>query len=309
MSDEELFAVKGGVSAEGANLEVKAGRALPGVLARVFPKTAARRHATSLIASSILAKIARSEVLSSSDVAYALEVFGEAEAKWIRRREIAERALKVVEALPKRTLPSIEDCGTGASSGTCGETAEDWINKFWNDAGLVSDEMLQEIYARILAQEGIAPGSCSMRTLLVLRYLDHRTASLFAMIAPYVMSYNWIPNDPDLLTRFGIKYGHIFELDSAGLVDSLVTWGGRALMLTNAKGLTVSAYLLRGPGCELANVAEVDRNPAYFFRVANWLKSKRANLELAWAELPFRTWVGSVESLQWMPVPPPDEHG
>jgi hypothetical protein len=54
MSDEELFAVKGGVSAEGANLEVRAGRSLPGFLAWMFPGAAARRHATSLIASSVL---------------------------------------------------------------------------------------------------------------------------------------------------------------------------------------------------------------------------------------------------------------
>jgi hypothetical protein len=288
----------------------------------MFPRAAARRDATSLIAGSILDKIARHEALDASDVAYAREVLGEPESKWIRRQQIAAKALKVVEALPKLALPPIGDAGTGAPSGDSGTTADDWINKFWDDAGLVSDEMLQEIYARILAQEGITPGSCSMRTLLVLRYLDHRTASLFAMIAPYVMSYNWIPNDPDLLTRFGISYGHLFELDGAGLVDcntlttttlemerSIVTWGGRALMLNNAKGLTVSAYLLRGPGRELANVAEVDRNPDYFFRVANWLKSKRANLELAWAELPFRTWVGSIEQLQWMPVPPHDAAG
>jgi hypothetical protein len=322
MSDEELFAVKGGVSAEGANLEVRAGRSLPGFLARVFPGAAARRHATSLIAGSILDKIARSEALTSSDVAYARETFGEAEAKWMRRQEIAAKTLKVVEAIPKRALPPIEDAGSGAPSGGSDRTAEDWISKFWDDAGLVSDEMLQEIYARILAQESIAPGSCSMRTLLALRYLDHKTANLFAMIAPYVMSYNWIPNDPDILTKFGVTYGQIFELDSAGLVDSyslttttfsvdqsIITWGGRVLMLNKAKDLTVPAYLLRGPGRELARVAEVDQNPAYFFRVANWLKSKRANLELAWAELPFPTWVGSMAALQWMPVPPSDAPG
>jgi hypothetical protein len=271
-----------------------------------------------LIASSILDKIARSEPLSSSDAAYAREVFGEPEAKWMRRQEIAAKTLKVVEALPKRALPPIEDAGTGAPNGGASRTAEDWINKFWDDAGLVSDEMLQEIYARILAQESIAPGSCSMRTLLALRYLDHKTANLFAMIAPYVMSDRWIPNDPDILTRFGVTYDQLFELDGAGLVDSyslttttysvdqvLITWGGRVLMLNKAKDLTIPAYLLRGPGRELAKVAEVDHNPIYFFRVANWLKSKRVNLELAWAELPFPTWVGSIAELQWMPVPLP----
>jgi hypothetical protein len=151
-----------------------------------------------------------------------------------------------------------------------------------------------------------------MRTLLALRYLDHKTANLFAMIAPYVMSDAWIPNDTNLQTTFGITYGQIFELDDAGLVDSyslttttfegdpsIVRWGGRALRLNNAAGLTVPAYLLKRAGCELAKVAQVDRNPAYFFRVANWLKSKRANLEMAWTEDPPVN-----EALQWMPVPP-----
>jgi hypothetical protein len=143
MSDEELFAVKGGVSAEGANLEVRAGSSLPGFLAWMFPGAAARRQAKSLIASSVLDKIARSEVLSAQDVSYAREVFGEAEAKWIRRQEIAAKTQKVIEALPQLALPPIEDAGTGAPSGGAGKTADDWINKFWDDAGLVSDEMLR----------------------------------------------------------------------------------------------------------------------------------------------------------------------
>jgi hypothetical protein len=322
MSDEELFAVKGGVSVEGANLEVRAGRSFPRFLARMFPRAAARRDATSLIASSILDKIARREALDASDVAYAREILGEPESKWIRRQQIAAKTMKVVEALPKLALPPIEDAGTGAPSGDSGKTADDWINKFWDDAGLVADEMLQEIYARILAQESIAPGSCSMRTLLALRYLDHKTANLFAMIAPYVMGYEWIPNDLDLLTRFGVTHGQLLELDDAGLINSdsiktltlstdlsFIRWGGRALMLNKAKDLTFPAYLLRSPGRELARVAQVDQNPAYFFRVANWLKSKRTDLELAWAELPFPRWVGSTEALQWMQVPPPDAPG
>jgi hypothetical protein len=80
-------------------------------------------------------------------------------------------------------------------------------------------------------------------------------------------------------------------------------------MLNKAKDLTFPAYLLRSPGRELARVAQVDQNPAYFFRVANWLKSKRTDLELAWAELPFPRWVGSTEALQWMQVPPPNAPG
>ena len=77
------------------------------------------------------------------------------------------------------------------------------------------------------------------------------------MIAPYVMGYEWIPNDLDLLTRFGVTYDQLFELDGAGLVDSyslttttysvdqvLITWGGRVLMLNKAKILFHSVSYL-----------------------------------------------------------------
>jgi hypothetical protein len=157
-----------------------------------------------------------------------------------------------------------------------------------------------------------------MRTLLALRYLDHKTANLFAMIAPYVMGYEWIPNDLDLLTSSGVTHGQLLALDDADFINSdsmktltltteqsFIRWGARVLMLNKAKDLTLPAYLLRGAGRELARVAQVDQNPVYFFRVANWLKSKRTELELTWAELPFPMWVGSISALQWMPVPPP----
>src|ERR1017187_1210547 len=112
-----------------------------------------------------------------------------------------------------------------------------------------------EIYARILAQESIAPGSCSMRTLLALRYLDHKTANLFAMIAPYVMGYEWIPNDLDLLTSSGVTHAQLLALDDADFINSdsmktltltteqsFIRWGARVLMLNKAKDLTLPAY-------------------------------------------------------------------
>lgn len=316
MGDEELFAVKAGVSAEGANLEVRAGLTFPLFLARLFPRAAARRDATSLVTTTILEKIARHQALDASDVAYAKEVFSEAEAKWMRRQQIAAKALNALNALPKQALPPAEEPGAAESNGETNTAAEDWINKFWDDAGLVSDEMLQQIYARILVQESIAPGSCSMRTLRTLRYLDRDTANLFALIVPYVMDNMWIPNNDSLLKKYGVSYRNILELDEAGLADSnaqiartfegnrsFLRWGGRVLQVNKVNGLRFLAFVVRQPGRDLARVAEVERNPAYFFEVANWLKSMKPDVELSWAELPYPTWNGPAINLSWKLVP------
>ena len=66
------------------------------------------------------------------------------------------------------------------------------MNRIHEDMCLVDDEMLQEIYARILASESASPGSISLRTLGVLRYLDRRTAEAFALVQK-VLFDSYIP--------------------------------------------------------------------------------------------------------------------
>jgi hypothetical protein len=177
VGSDDLVSGKASLSKEGVSLEGAIGHRAPGVLAKLFPKHFARARVTTEITRRIVDKIATGGEFEHADVEFATAVLGEENAKWIRRQEIAARALRASEEA-QRALPP------AASQAECPKqaavTAQDWISRFWENAGLVSDEVLQEIYGRLLAGEARTPGLCSMRTLRVLQYMDRRIADDFA---------------------------------------------------------------------------------------------------------------------------------
>jgi hypothetical protein len=315
MSSDELIKVKTSVSGEGASVELDVRTGLAAVLARLFPTRVARTRAKNLISERILEKIQKGEPLDPADTKYAAEVFGEAEAKWMRRQAIAARASKAIEqgrrALELAPLPENGE----APAESAATTAEDWIDKFWSDAELVSDDMLQEIYARILATEATSPGTCSLRTLRVLRYLDRRAAENFAKLAPAIFNFDWVPRDEKLQEMFGVTYDLLLDLDDAGLVSAsalsknanaeriFVSWGTSVLSLSRSSGLRFNIFSLRPPGRELARVAQIKREPRHFLAVGRWLANQSANIQVEWAEMPNSAWTGPADQLNWRPIP------
>ncbi len=173
MSDD-LLRVKAGVSKDGANAELVVSEKLPSVIARLFPGRWTKSQPMFAITNRIVEKIKAGEPPDTADIQFAAAAFAEPAAKWVRCQQIAAIAGRIVEQ-PEVAglLPPIEAADSPSSEGEK-VTADDWLTRFWDDAGLVSDEMLQEIYARILASEAARPGSCSLRTLKVLRYsIEH----------------------------------------------------------------------------------------------------------------------------------------
>jgi hypothetical protein len=312
MSSDELLELKGSLSDEGASVELALSKDVPGVLARVFPKFAAKSRARTLLSSLVLEKVQKGQPLDSADIPYVIATFGKAEANWIRMREIAMRAAKAIEEEKRilALLPSPEPSAKPAA------TADDWISKFWEDAGLVSDEVLQEVYGRILAAEATTPGTCSLRTLQVLRYMDRSTAESFAELVPAAFDWGWVPRDESLHHVLGISYELLMDLDDAGLVDSnpnivlsvtssayVPRYGTLALFMENAAGLEISEYPLTRAGKELARVAQIHRRDEHFFAVARWLQSRKADMRMRWARVPTPTWNGDVDTLTWAPLP------
>lgn len=316
MSSDDLVKVKSSLSAEGASVELDLSANVPGVLARLFPSVAARSRAKRLISTRILEKVQKGEALDSHDVQYATTVFGEAEAKWMRRQQIAARAATAIEE-ERRQLqlpPFVGD--TEPQSGTASATADDWIDKFWDDAELVSDDLLQEIYARILAAEATGPGTCSLRTLRVLRYLDRQTAEYFGRLAPAIFNWDWVPREDKLQEMFGVTYDLILELDDAGLIDSnalisktvtverlFIRWGTFVLSLEKSKGLSFASYPLTRAGKDLARVAQVQRQHDHLFAVGRWFGRLKGDMTIQWAVMPNPKWQGSVDALTWSALP------
>jgi Protein of unknown function (DUF2806) len=314
----DLVKARAEVTGSGASGELVLGEALPGVLARLFPGRAARSRATTTVAAIVLEKLRRGEPLSQADLKYAEARFGEDEAKWIRRNQIAARALAALKARTQTNSAQLAPAGAGEESkGTeeKTETSADWVLKFWADAELVSDQTVQEIYARILASEALRPGMCSLRTLRVLRYLDRETAEAFGKLTHAVFG-TWVPRHRELKEIFGIHHDMLLDLDDAGLIESdanlskvmprnrsLIAYGALALRLENCKGLRYPTFPLTRAGIELVRVAQIERDPDKLFLIARWLQAKKPDCRATWADLPYPDWRGPSDKLSWRPIP------
>lgn len=299
----------------GASGEIALGQGFGGFLERFLPW--ARRSAVDhRVGARIVEKIERGEALTRADADFAEAQFGEAAGIYVRRLQIAGRASEVLQTSPAPQLPPHSVGGHHEHR----ITADEWIRRFWEDAGILSDETLQEVYARILAREARASGTCSMHTLRVLRYLDHATADAFNSVLPFVMSGCCLPRGLP-----GIAIATVMELDDGGLLDSsnTLTWTfddepfgamvlGRKLIKIEVSKSTwsdrgaVPAYPLSRAGRELAAVADVERTADQFERVVAWLQHELVfDAKMHTADAPGDDWQGNPESLHWREIPRP----
>lgn len=311
MADEVLKAKVGVDLKGGATGELSLGQHFPGLIERFLP-WARRASIDHALAVRILQKLEKGERITRADADFAEAKFGEAAGTYIRRIEIAGRT---VEALTDKSLPALPAPQCADASTSPGATADEWIRRFWDDAGSVSDEVLQEIYARLLASEVQTQGSVSTRTLQVLRYLDHASAEAFARVLPQVVNGTFLPRGRGILD---VSFGVLLELDEAGLVDSSSTlnwqvegpnrylgWGHYVFELT-CEGPTwhgsshyIPAYPLTRAGRELARVARVVRDAGYFDRLCRWLDAELPpTATMRVAEAP-TGWSGDPQQLTW----------
>jgi hypothetical protein len=326
---DDLVKVKVKVSADGAEGELDVSDKAPTALARLFPTWATRGQARRELSDGLIRRAAAQGALDDAEIEYLAAILKPAEAKLIRQRAIAQRATRVLaESQAKEPLQLPAGSSSDDAKAPTAATTPDWLNRFWDDAGGVSDEMLQEIYARILAREATAPGTCSSGTLATLRYLDRDSAEQFAKILPFVVDGWWIPRD-QLLDAEGIRYGMVMSLDDSGLVDSSATihsqlpgsivtqsmrdepplpvglrWGTKLLLLSEPRVRQLPIYPLRRAGKELARVAEVERTDHHLLVLAKWLHETTGG-KISAADMPSPDWSGDISALAFTEIHPP----
>ncbi len=318
MSKDQLVDLKAEVSATGASAELRLHKETASLIPRLFPGLAAKRAARAIISDKILQKLGEGVPLDEADLEYAKGIFSDAEVKWARKQAVAQRAEQLLadgEFTRELPAPATEAVPPPA-------TDPDWIDRFFEDAGVVSDEVLAELYARLLAAEARHPGESSKRTLGVLRDLDRHVADLFAK-ALSIHCGQAIPRSDELLREVGLDYSAILELDAAGLLDSagnvatniatdepvMFTCAGHALLFVDAKGISLPSYPLTRAGRDLRRVADVTCEPETFRKVIDFIVGivgSRNEVKFAYATLPNRRWQGPAGELQWVSVLPPD---
>ena len=104
----------------------------------------------------------------------------------------------------------------------------DWITNFFNKCRMVSDDEMQELWARILAGEANAPRSFSRRTVNTVSELDKTEADLFTKLCGFLCNLHYpgltipVPLVVDwnlgFYGQYGIRLDSLLRLDSIGFI-------------------------------------------------------------------------------------------
>ncbi|MDB2151184.1 DUF2806 domain-containing protein [Clostridium butyricum] len=102
------------------------------------------------------------------------------------------------------------------------EVNQDWITKFFNKAQDVSDEQMQNLWAKILSDEIEKPKSYSLRTLELISNLSADEAKLITEFCKYAFSYSkevCIIGNMSLLDKYGIGADEFVLLKDLGIAE------------------------------------------------------------------------------------------
>ena len=156
---------------------------------------------------------------------------------------------------------------------------DDWIANFFDKSRIVSDEQMQELWAKLLAGEGSNPHSFSRKTVNILADLDKGDAELFASLCgvSWMIGGTITPlvydEGSSIYRQLGIDFHSVSQLEALGLVrfqvvgnfnatnlpqNVPVSYGGRRVSLTlprrDGNKLDVGKVLLTNSGGELLRI-------------------------------------------------------
>ena len=98
---------------------------------------------------------------------------------------------------------------------------EDWRTRYFNRAQDISNEEMQEIWGKILAEEITRPGKISFRTLDILSNISKSEAKVFETACKLAFNHGMIlklNDEKNDLPQFGLSYNNLLMLRSAGLI-------------------------------------------------------------------------------------------
>ena len=175
-----------------------------------------------------------------------------------------------MEGIIEKALPGLGDNANPEAM------ENDWIMNFFDKCRMVSDNDMQQIWARILAGEANNPGSFSRRTVNLVADLDKRDAELFRNLCGFAWTTSGatplvFDARGDIYNRSGITFDSLGQLESLGLIhfDSLagfqivnshkqasVSYYGKEIILKfpndSDRNLSIGTTILTRAGQELA---------------------------------------------------------
>ena len=123
-----------------------------------------------------------------------------------------------IETITKKAIPEL----TGDASPE--EIENDWIANYLDKCRIVSDDDMQELWARILAGQANNPGSFSRKTVNLVADLDKKDAELFTDLCSFVWAINGGPcplvfdSEHEIYNKCGLNFRSLRHLEALGLV-------------------------------------------------------------------------------------------
>ncbi|MBR1910809.1 MAG: DUF2806 domain-containing protein [Treponema sp.] len=121
-----------------------------------------------------------------------------------------EQNIESIFAKTATQLESVEKCSSEPVN-------PDLLARFIEAGQDVSDDDLQNLWAKILAGEIVKPKTCSLRTIDILKNMSKDEFDMFLKVCPFVMD-DVIFSDSHLLLDKGITTATILILDECGLL-------------------------------------------------------------------------------------------
>lgn len=152
------------------------------------------------------------------------QVLADIEVQDIQRRAlerfIREETIKQenIEKIVEKSFDKIDETAKPEN------IEDDWIANFFDKSKLISDDNMQELWAKILAGESNKPGTYSKRTIEFMSNLDKKDAELFTNLCKFVWDFGVLQplifayND-DIYSKYGINFGTLMHLQEIGLVS------------------------------------------------------------------------------------------
>lgn len=142
--------------------------------------------------------------------------------------ELQQRALMRLaaeEASNQQNMEGILDKAIGQlSDGASPEHLDnDWLRRFFDRGRLISDDEVQDIWARLLAGEADAPGTYSKRAIDILDSLDSKDVHAFTAVCSFVVDLRfptpliYAPSD-SIFREHGLTMYALATLESVGLI-------------------------------------------------------------------------------------------
>lgn len=183
-----------------------------------------------------------------------------------------------MEEITKKSIPHLNDKSNPE------QMENDWVTNFFDKSRIISDNEMQELWAKVLAGEANTPGKFSKRTVNLLSDLDKRDAKLFQTLCRFIWNFDRYLNPlifdfkSDIYNNVGINFSSLSHLVSLGLIQYNVISGyskhglpkqfsvnycGKPLILTMQNKtdniLPIGTVLLTQAGIELAKISNAPR--------------------------------------------------